>query len=181
MVRYILISLLIFSTVYADKYNKFLKHLNDKNYEKACRVGKQIIYADEKDEKLLSLIAQSCLKCDYIYALSMVQHRLRKSKQTRADASAFSSVVLQKKLIYQFMYDDTDISTLALPIVEHPLSHTFVAIRDGNYKLLSKKPKVITFKKDKENYKVYIDKKDEGRVIIEITDSHKKTTRRKYY
>jgi len=179
--KYLLFSLLIFSVVHADKYNQFLKHLNDKNYEKACKVGKQIIYADEKDEKLLSLIAQSCLKCDYIYALSMVQHRLRKSKQTRADASAFSSVVLQKKLIYQFMYDDADISTLALPVVDHPLSHTFVAIRDGNYKVISKHPKVITFRRDSKKYKIYINKRDEGRVIIEISDTNKKTQKRKYY
>jgi len=181
MGRYLLVILLLFSTLYADKYNKFLKHLNDKNYEKACRVGKQIIYAQEKDEKLLSLIAQSCLKVDYIYALSMVQHRLRKTKETRADASAFASVILQKKLIYQFMYDDVDISTLALPIVEHPLSYTFVAIRDGNYKVISKKPKIITFEKDNSKYKVYIDKKDSGRVIIEITDAKNKKQRRKYF
>ena len=181
MIRYLLIISLIVGTVYADKYNQFLKHLNDKNYEKACRVGKTIIYDDEKDEKLLSLIAQSCLKCDYIYALSMVQHRLRKSKQTRADASVFASIILQKKLIYQFMYDDTDISTLALPIVEHPLSYTFIAIRDGNYKVLSKHPKIISFKKDSKTYEVYIDKKDAGRVVIKITDSNNKTQRRKYF
>jgi hypothetical protein len=181
MIKIFLVVLLLFSTVYADKYNRFLKHLNDKNYEQACRVGKQIIYADEKDEKLLSLIAQSCLKCDYIYALSMVQHRLRKTKQTRADASAFSSVVLQKKLIYQFMYDDTDISTLALPVVDHPLSHTFVAIRDKNYKLLSKHPKIISFKNGNKNYKVYIDQNDMGRIIIEITDENNNKQRRKYY
>ena len=177
----LLILLVIFSTVYGDKYNQFLKHLNDKNYEKACRVGKAIVYAHETDEKLLSLIAQSCLKVDYIYALSMVQHRLRKTKETRADASAFTSIILQKKLIYQFMYDNTDISTFALPIVEHPLSYTFVAIRDGNYKLISKKPKVITFNKNNKKYKVYIDKKDAGRVIIEIIDAKNHKQRRKYF
>ena len=181
MMKFFLISLLVISAVHADNYSRFLKYLNNKNYNSACKVGKQIIYADEKDEKLLSLIAQSCLKCDYIYALSMVQHRLRKSKQTRADASAFSSVVLQKKLIYQFMYDNTDISTLALPIVEHPLSYTFTAIRDGNYKVISKNPKVITFKKDNKKYKVYVNKKDMGRVIIEITNANKKIQKRKYY
>ncbi|MEO1954231.1 MAG: hypothetical protein ABGW74_05970 [Campylobacterales bacterium] len=178
--KYIAILLLLISVVQADKYNRFLKYLNDENYPKACRVGKQIIYAQEKDEKLLSLIAQSCLKADYIYALSMVQHRLRKTKETRADASAFASVVLQKKLIYQFMYDDTDISTLALPVVEHILSYTFTAIRDGKYKVLSKHPKVITFKKDDITYKVYIDKKDMGRIVIEsITPNHKE--KRKFF
>lgn len=181
MIKYLLIILIMLSTIQADKYNQFLKHLNDKNYEKACRSGKQIIYAHEKDEKLLSLIAQSCLKVDYIYALSMVQHRLRNSKQTRADASAFSSVVLQKKLIYQFMYDDTDISSFALPIVSHPLSYVFVAIRDGNYKSISKHPKIITFSKSNKKYKVYIDKKDIGRVIIEIKDANNNIQKRKYY
>lgn len=180
MMKLMLIFVVFMASSYADKYNDFLRHLNKKEYESACRVGKQIIYADEKDEKLLSLIAQSCMECDYIYALSMVQHRLRESKDSRRDAVVFSSVVLQKKLIYQFMYDDADISTLALPVIEHPLSHTFVAIRDKNYKVISSNPKVITFNHKDEKYKVYIDKEDEGRIIIEIKDAKGKFQKRRY-
>ncbi len=181
MVKYILVLMLFSTFLHADKYNDFLRHLNKKDYQQACRVGKQIIYADEKDEKLLSLIAQSCLKCDYIYALSMVQHKLRTTKESRSDAVAFSSVILQKKLIYQFMYDDADISTLALPVVDHPLSYTFVAIRDKDYTVISQTPKVIEFNKNDKFYKVYIDKADAGRIVIEIIDAKNNVEKRRYF
>jgi hypothetical protein len=78
------------------------------------------------------------------------------------------------------MYDDTDISSFSLPIINHPLSHTFVAIRDKSYKLVSKSPKVIEFKVKEDLYKVFIDKNDKGRVIIEITDQNNNTQRRRY-
>ena len=166
----LLIILLFFVYIKADVTYDFLNHLKKENYEKACQVGKNIVSSPKADEKLISLVAQSCLKCDYIYALSAAQYRLRESKDGRADAVAFSSIILQKKLIYQFMYDDTNISTMFLPVIEHPLSHTFVAIRDGNFSVVSKNPKIITFKKDDKHYRVFIDKADKGRVIIEIRD-----------
>jgi hypothetical protein len=176
----LLILLLFFSHVDADVYNDFSKHLKNKDYTNACRVGKKIIYSKEENEKLISKAAKVCLKSDFIYGLSVAQFKLRKTKEGRADAVAFSSIVLQKKLIYQFMYDNTDISSFALPIVNHPLSHTFVAIRDRSYTLVSANPKVIEFKKDDKKYKVFVDKADKGRVIIEITDSNNKKERRRY-
>lgn len=178
--KYLLILLLIFSFLKADKHAEFSKYLKIKDYQNACSVGKNIIISGEKNEKLISLIAKTCLKCDYIYGLSIAQHRLRKTKEARSDAVAFSSIVLQKKLIYQFMYDNTDISTFALPIVDHPLSHTFVAIRDKKYTLISENPKIIKFQHQKNVYKVFIDKYDKGRVIIEITDSNNNKERRRY-
>jgi len=164
----------------ADTAYDFMDHLKEGDYQKACKVGREMITVLQKDEKIISLVGQACLKSDFIEALALANHRLRDSKETRADAVAFSSVVLQKKLIYQFMYDNADISTMYLPIVDHPLSHTFVAIRDANYKTESQNPKIITFKKDDKRYKVFIDKADKGRVIIEITDSKNYVERRKF-
>lgn len=178
--KFLALFILFFEYIHADIAYDFMQELKEENYQKACRIGKKIISSPSADEKLISMVAQSCLKCDYIKALSHAQHRLRASKESRADAVAFSSVVLQKKLIYQFMYDNTDISTMYLPIVDHPLSHTFVAIRDGKYHRESENPKIITFKKDDKHYKVFIDKADKGRVVIEITDSKNYVERRKY-
>lgn len=178
--KFLALFILFFEFTHADVAYDFMQELKEENYQKACRIGKKIISSPGADEKLISMVAQSCLKCDYIKALSHAQHKLRETKESRADAVAFSSVVLQKKLIYQFMYDDADISTMFLPIVEHPLSHTFVAIRDGNYKIESQNPKIITFKKDDKRYRVFVDKADKGRVIIEITDSKNYIERRRY-
>jgi hypothetical protein len=172
--------LLIFSYLKADVKSEFFNFLKNKNYENACRVGKKVILSNEKDEKLISLVAKSCLMCDYIHGSTLAQYKLRKTEEGRSDAVAFSSVLLQKKLVYQFMYDDTDISSFSLPIINHPLSYTFVAIRDKSYKLVSKSPKVIEFKVKEDLYKVFIDKNDKGRVIIEITDQNNNTQRRRY-
>ncbi|MEA2111483.1 MAG: hypothetical protein U9P71_05490 [Campylobacterota bacterium] len=175
--------LLLFSfslLLQADVYDDFSKHLKDKNYESACQVGKKIFFNQERDEKFLALIGQACLKADYIDTLAMIQSRLRESESARKNSALFSSIVLQKRLIYQFMYDSTDISTLALPISNHPLSHAFIAIRDKTYSLISKDPKVIEFFKEDRKYKLYIDPDKNGKVTIEIKDRDNKISIHRY-
>ncbi len=175
----LLLSTLVIS-LKADIYKEFTTHLNNKNYVLACIAGKQIISKQEKSEKFLSIIGQVCLKADFINSIALLEGKLRKSKEARTNAVLFSSVILQKRLIYQFMYDDVDISTLALPISDHILSYTFVAIRDKNYTVVSKNPKIIEFKREDKHYKVYIKKKDKRRVIIEVRDKRNKMTKHRY-
>lgn len=163
---------------YGDVYGDFYNYVNKQKYVSACKIGQKIISLNERDEKFLSVVGEICLKADYIDTGATIQSRLRKTKEARINAVILSSVLLQKRLIYQFMYDNTDISTLALPVSDHPLSHTFVAIRDGKYKLISKKPKIIKFERNNATYKVYIDFNDRGRIVIEITNKNKKTIHR---
>jgi hypothetical protein len=172
MLRYSLVISLLLSLLYADPYTEFSKSLQEKNYERACQIGKTIFFNQERDEKFLSLIGQACLKADYIDTLAMIQSRLRESKSSRQNAALFSSIILQKRLIYQFMYDGTDISSLALPVSDHPLSHAFVAIRDKKYTVTSKIPKIIEFTDDTTHYKLYIDTTKNGKITIEIRDAH---------
>ena len=167
-------------SLYADLYQKFSINLRNKDYANACKIGKKIFFKNEKDEKLLSIIGQVCLKADYIYITALIQSRLRTTEDARTNAVVFSSILLQKRLIYQFMYDDVDISSLSLPISDHPLSHTFTAIRDKKYTLVSKYPKVIKFRKKHNLYKVYLDYTKRGRVVIEISDIENKKTIHRY-
>jgi len=162
----------------AGSYNKFYYNLKHKNYEKACNVGREIVFNNKVDERLTSLIAKACLKADFIDTLGVIQSKLRKTKTARTNSVVLASVVLQKRLIVQFMYDDTDISSFSLPVIDHPLSHTFIAIRDKNYKLISKTPKIIEFEQNTKKYKVYIDYNSNGRVIIEVKDKDKTTIHR---
>jgi len=180
MIKLLLALFLLGASLHASVYTDFKRHLDNENYMKACLSGKKIFSKNERDEKLLSAIGQACLKADYIYVSTMVQSRLRTSKDSRINAVVFASTLLQKRLIYQFMYDDTDISTLGLPVTDHPLSHTFVAIRDKSYTLISASPKMITFKKDSKSYKVYIDFQAKGRIIIEETNKDNQTTTHRY-
>lgn len=172
MIRLIFFCSLFLSLLHADLYSEFSLHMKNKEYKKACEVGRTIFFNQERDEKFISLIGQACLKADSINTLAFIQSRLRESEYARQNAALFSSLVLQKRLIYQFMYDNTDISSLSLPISDHPLSIAFVAIRDNTFTLTSKEPKIIQFSKDDKIYKLYIDDKKNGRITIEIKDKN---------
>jgi len=175
------LSLLIITvSLNADSYKDFSKYLKNKDYRNACIKGKIIFENNEKDEELISLIGFSCMKADYINTLGTLQSKQRKTIESRQNAVIFSSLLLQKRLIYQFMYDNTDISTLALPISEHPISKTFVAIRDNNFKIISEYPKTIEFTTDNKLYKVYINPKDRGRITIEVKDSNNNIKKHRY-
>jgi hypothetical protein len=158
----------IWANDYSDFKKYYYKH-NYSDYKKACQIGKKIVYGGERDEKILSLIGVACMRADYIDMLSIIQSRLYQSEKARKNATVFSSLILQKRLIYQFLYDDVDLSTLALPISNHPLSKTFVAIRDKEYTTLHVKPKMIEFKDADNLYRVYIDYTKSGKVAIDIT------------
>jgi len=180
MYKKILFILVIVTSLSASNYDDFFREYQKNNFTRACKIGKKIYSHNERDEKLLSVIGKACLKADYISTVGTIQSRLRTTKEARVNSVIFSTVVLQKRLIYQFMYDGTDISTLALPVFDHPLSHTFVAIRDKDYKVTSTSPKTIEFDVGDEHYKVYIDKNDSGRIVIEVKDKNNKITTHRY-
>ena len=73
----------------------------------------------------------------------MLQRSLVGTASSRENASYFSTLILQKRLIYQFMIDDFDLSHLKLPTSPHLLSHVFEQLSMKQYKLLSKEPKSI--------------------------------------
>ena len=165
----------------AGNYDDFTKYMQNKNFAKACKSGKKLVFTDGiNDENQIAKIASSCLNADYINILGSLQIKLRNSKQARVNAVILSSILLQKRLIYQAMFDDADISTMALPVIDHPLSHTFVALRDKSYTLLSSSPKVISFDVGKKKYKVYIEDSKKSRIVIEITNEDQTKEEHKY-
>ncbi len=171
--RAFIILLGVLSMVYAnDDYQAFVKAYQNgsfEEYKKACHLGKALFSRGEKDEKFISLIGMACLKADYIDMLGLIQSRLYTTDEGRTNAALFTSILLQKRLILQYMYDDTDISTLALPVADHPLSIVFSAIRDGHYKEVSNHPKEIIIEQDHTRYRVYIDKEKKNKLAIDIT------------
>jgi hypothetical protein len=174
-------SILMSVCLSANNYSDFNKYLKEKNFAKACKSGKKLVFVDNiSDEKQISKIALSCLNADYINILGSLQIKLRGSKEARTNATILSSILLQKRLIYQVMFDNADISSIFLPIIDHPLSHTFVALRDKNYKLISTSPKVVSFDVGRKKYKVYIEDSKKSRIIIEIRDEDNSIEEHKY-
>ncbi len=167
----LLVMLFTCSALLANDYETFQKAYAQNEYESykvACESGKRIFFNGENDEKLISLIGLACLRADYIDMLGLMQSRLYLSSQGRANASLFASVLLQKRLIIQFMHDTADISTFALPVTDHPLSVVFSAIRDGRYELLSEVPKRIRIKQGEMIYTVYSDSTKKGKLAVDI-------------
>lgn len=176
-----LLAIFLFINLQADNYKEFYEHLENDNHAQACLIGKRLVYQDSLyDENLVSKVANSCLKSDYINILGSFQSKLTKSEEARTNSVIISSIILQKRLLYQFMHDNADISNFNLPLIDHPLSHAFIAIRDKEYKLISKSPKSISFDADGNHYRVYIQKTPNRRIVIEIKDKNNNIEEHRY-
>ncbi len=133
----IIFALLSFYTIgFSYTKSKIVSDYKGQNYKKVCIYG---TVANIKDEAILSLIANACLKIDSINPLGTIIKKMVSTPKYRENASYFSTIVLQKKLIYQFMNDDIDLSNLRLPRTSHLLSIVFENLVKKNYKIIDKK------------------------------------------
>lgn len=172
--RIMITLLLITASLFANDYSDFKTYYQKNSYDaykQACEIGKRIFEKNERDEKMLSLIGMACMKADYIDMLGLIQSRLYRTREGRQNATLFASLVLQKRLIAQFLHDHIQLSSLALPVSSHPLSKAFVALRDNNYVILSQAPLKLEFRDDTLRYQLYIDNDKKGKVAIDLIKS----------
>jgi hypothetical protein len=128
----------------------------------------RLYYGGYTDENFVSLVGVSCAKVDRINLLGMLQRSLVSSKSSRENASYFSTLVLQKRLIYQFMIDDLDMSRLVLPASTHLLSRVFEQLSAGHYKVLSSSPKLVEL--DANGRKIILSTSDDEPVKVLIDE-----------
>lgn len=121
----VVIALLLALSLYADTKKELLHLFQNKQYEEACNLGFKNFSDNSKDEEYVSLYSFACLNIDYVDRLSVAITTLKYSKEARANASYFSTILLQKKLLYHAMLDDYDISSLNLPKTDYVLSKVF--------------------------------------------------------
>jgi hypothetical protein len=95
-------------------------------YDSACNLGLQHFKKFENNEPYVSLYAFSCLKADQIDRLNIPLISLGQSSEARANASYFSMLIMQKKLLLQALYDNYPLKSLRLPTSSHLLSKLFV-------------------------------------------------------
>ena len=127
----------------------------------------QLYYGGYTDENFVSLVGVSCSKVDRINLLGMLQRSLVKSKASRENASYFSTLVLQKRLIYQFMIDDLKLTDLKLPASNHLLSRVFERLSEGEYKVLSKSPKLLEIDADGRRMILSVSDDEPKKVLID--------------
>ncbi|HUH43365.1 MAG TPA: hypothetical protein VLZ29_09610 [Sulfurimonas sp.] len=111
--------------LHADVKQEILHLYQNKNFEEACNVGFKNFFDNSRDEEYVSLYSLACLNIDYIDRLYISLTALKYSKEARANAAYFSTILLQKKLLYHAMIDDYDISNLILPKTDYVLSKVF--------------------------------------------------------
>jgi len=172
MIKILFVLLSFYSISFSYNKDEIVKDYENKNYKKVCIYG---TVANSKDETILSLIADACLKIDSINPLGTIIKRLVSTPKYRENASYFATILLQKKLIYQFMNDDIDLSGMRLPRTSYVLSVVFENLVKKNYKVIEKKTKrikivlkdvtYILWRSSDKPVKIYLDKYKDGILI----------------
>ena len=106
-----------------------------KEYTQICK--KRWDYINKyrfKNENLLSLVAYSCLKFNYITPALDVAKALVATKEGRDNAVYISSLFLMKKLLISLIKDNMNIKSLRLPVIkDNLLGKVFYLIQKNGY------------------------------------------------
>lgn len=125
MKKLLLSTVLFFSLLHADIQNQMLQLYQKGAYKEVCALGIQSFKHIQANEKQLSLYAFACLNTDQIDRLNTPIKTLNQSPEARANASYFTLLILQKKLLIQALYDNYPLKSLKLPTSSHLLSKVF--------------------------------------------------------
>lgn len=170
--RFVLFFIACLSTMYAYSYNDVLRDYDAKKFEKVCNDGAVFYMNNEKNENILTAIGDACSQIDAINPLGYIVKNLVTTKEHRESGSYFATLILQKKLIYQFMHDEINLKELRLPRTNHVLSVVFENLAKGNYEIIEKRVHISTSQMDyllwlsnDEPKKVYIDENKNGKLM----------------
>lgn len=125
MTKVVLSILLGAISLHADISKQMYQLYQKGAYSQACALGKQHVNQIKSNEASVSLYAFSCLKADQIDALNTPLMILNQSSEARANASYFSLLIMQKKLLLQALYDNYPLTSFKFPTSSHLLSKVF--------------------------------------------------------
>ena len=170
--------------LFSSNLSTLYKLYEKQEYRKACDYAVKYFYKkrNKNSEKYMTLYGLSCLETDKIHRIATPILRLKSSKDARANAAYFSTILLQKKLLFQALVDKTSLKNLHLPDTSFILSKIFTLFVNEEYIL---KDEVYTFN-DRENkelkYQLYIKekKKKQKYMIIDVYKDNKFTKRYSY-
>ena len=111
--------------LYADVSSQMFMLYQKGAYYDACSIGMKNWNKIQTSEQQVSLYAFSCLSADQIDRLNFPISVLNETAEARANASYFSLLLLEKKLLIQALYDNLNIKLLKLPNSSNLLSKIF--------------------------------------------------------
>ncbi len=164
MKKLLMVMMFLHVSLFAYTHADIIKDYQAKKYKNIC-LKSAIFYKNaEKNENILSIIGDACAKTDYINPLGYIVRGLVSTPQFRENGSYFATLLLQKKLIYQFMNDGINLKNLRLPRSNHTLSIVFENLVKKSY--TSENGKLI-IKTDLKEYRISIKNQKKKVVIIE--------------
>ncbi len=150
--------LLTFSFSKSLTVNDLINYYKNGEYKKVCAKGIKIFEKFKKNEDLVTMYAFSCLKSDYIDRLAVPIVILKKTKEARANAAYFSTILVQKKLLYYALIDGIDITGLVFPQTDHIFSKIFNLFIEKKYKKTDNRYIFIDPKDKDVKYELYLEK-----------------------
>ena len=170
--------------LFSSNLSTLYKLYEKQEYTKACDYAVKYFYKkrNKNSEQYLTLYGLSCLETDKIHRIATPMLRLKSTKDARANSAYFSTILLQKKLLFQALVDKTSLKNLHLPDTNFILSKIFSLFVNEEYIL---KNEIYTFKDTKKKemkYQLYIkeNKKKEKQMIIDVYKDDKFTKRYSY-
>ena len=172
------------SFLFSSNLSSLYKQYENQEYQKACDYGRKYLFknANIDNEKYLTLYGLSCLETDKIERISIPMIHLKTTKNFRANASYFSTILLQKNLLFQALIDKKSIKDLHLPSTTFVLSKIFNLFIEEKFILNNGVYKFEDNTKENVKYQLYIEetKKDKKYMIIDIYKDEKFTHRYRY-
>ena len=175
-----LVCIVFVSHMFAYSANDVLKDYEAKQFEKVCQNGSNSYMRNDSNGNILTAIGDACAKIDSIRPLGDIVNRLYATKEHRESASYFATIVLQKKLIYQFMNDDINLKELRLPRTNHVLSRVFENLATDNYEIVDKGLRKITITTPEMDYVLWLSTDEPKKVFIDEY-KNKKLVQRHWY
>ncbi len=94
-------------------------------YNRICQESVRNLFIEEQNDALANMYAKACLKMDKVNELVVPTVMLYKTKEARENASLYSTIIFQKKMLYLALCDGVDISYIRTPKINYILSEIF--------------------------------------------------------
>jgi hypothetical protein len=174
MKKIILILLMTTAFAFASNLSNLYKLYEKQEYDKACDYAVKHFYKkrNQNSDEYLTFYGLSCLETDKIHRIATPMLRLKSTKDARANATYFSTILLQKKLLFQALIDGIPLTDLHLPRTNFIISKIFRQFVNKEYDL---KDEVYIFKdedKKEMTHQLYIEETKKKQKIMMI-DSYK--------
>lgn len=160
---------LLTAMLHASNLSTLYKFYEKQEYDKGCDYAKKH-YNKEKNknnEQYLTLYGLACVETDNLDRIAIPMLGLVGSKESRENASYFSTILLQKQLLKQAIMDGKPLGELNLPQTNFVLSRIFHMFVNQQFVL---KDEVYILEEKEKKYQLYIEKKF---LIIDIYQNEK--------